>query len=86
VRGLWQYSAAAEYRKRSTPARAGIIQSPAFAGPASPEHPRACGDYAAIAFASIAPAGAPPRVRGLSVDTNAAGNAVRSTPARAGII
>jgi len=86
VRGLYDNREKQKREKRSTPARAGIINQLHVADPAWEEHPRACGDYVQPLILSLSALGAPPRVRGLSGHHRARAPGRGSIPARAGII
>jgi len=68
----------------STPTRVGNTRPSASSPPASPVHPHACGEYAAVAFAASIACGPPPRVWGIPPWLCQNRPALRSTPTRVG--
>ena len=84
VRGKVLHPPIRPYRFGITPARAGKSFVIDFLGNIIRDHPRACGEKAALAVIQPAIQGSPPRVRGKAIKTVAQSAIGGITPARAG--
>ena len=84
MRGILKSIKSLSLSEGITPAHAGNTQILSSSGPASRDHPRACGEYIPLYLSLCRILGSPPRMRGIPSTLGNSSSLSGITPAHAG--